>query len=62
MKVKLPCLIISNYEGTNLHWLRFWSQFETEIDLADTTIISKFSYLNKLVMPKVRALIDSLPV
>ena len=35
------------------------SQFETEIDRANITTISKFSYLN-LLISKVRALIDGL--
>ena len=35
MKVKLPKLITSKFEGTNLYWLRFWSQFEMEIDQVD---------------------------
>ena len=61
VKVKLSKLIISKFEGTNLNCLKFWSQFETEIDCADITTISKFSYLKELVIPKVRALIDVLP-
>ena len=32
VKMKLPKLIISRSEGTNLDWLRFWSKFEMEID------------------------------
>ena len=61
VKVKLLKLIISKFEGTNLDWLRFWSQFEMEIDRADITTVSKFSYLKELVIPKVRALVDGLP-
>ena len=61
VKVKLPKLIISKFEGTNLDWLRFWSQFEMEIDRADITTVSKFSYLKELVIPKVRPLVDGLP-
>ena len=61
VKVKLPKLIISKFEGTNLDWLRFWSQFEMEIDQANITTVSKFSYLKELVIPKVRALADDLP-
>ena len=53
--------MISTFEGTNLDWLRFWSQFETEIDCADITTVSKFSYLKELFIPKVRALTDGLP-
>ena len=40
VKVKLPKLIISKFEGTNLDWLRFWSQFEMEIDQVDITTVS----------------------
>ena len=29
---KLPKLVISKLEGTHLDWMRFWNQFETEID------------------------------
>ena len=60
-KVKLPKLVISRFEGTHLDWLRFWSQFETEIDKAELMTVSKLSYLKELVIPKVRALIDGLP-
>ena len=61
VRVKLPKLIISKLEGTNLDCFKFQSQFETEIDFADLTSASKFSYLKELVIPKVRALIDGLP-
>ena len=54
-------MIISKTEGTNLDWLRFWSQFEMEIDRAGITTVSKFSYLKELVIPKKRALVDGLP-
>ena len=40
VKVKLPKLIISKFEGTNLDWLRFWSQFQMEIDRVDITTVS----------------------
>jgi len=29
---KLPTLTITKFQGTHLDWLRFWNQFETEID------------------------------
>ena len=47
VKVELSKLIISKFEGTNLDWLRFWSQFEMEIDRADITTVSKFLYLKE---------------
>ena len=62
MKIKLPKLTNSKFKGTNLDWLRILSQFETEIDRADITIVSKFSYLKELVNSKVRVLIDGLPL
>ena len=52
---------ISKFEGTKLDWLRFWSKFETWNYFADITTVSKFSYLKKLVILKVRGLIDGLP-
>ena len=59
VKVKLLKLIISKFE--NLDWLRFWNQFDIEIDRADITTVRKFSYLKELVIPKIRALVDGLP-
>ncbi len=32
--VKLPRLTITKFQRTHLAWLRFWSQYETEIDKA----------------------------
>ena len=61
MKENLPKLIVNKFEGTNLDWYKFWSQFETDIDHTDVTTVSKFSYLKELVVPKVRALTDGLP-
>ena len=59
VKVKLTKLKIKKIEGTNLDRLRFCSQSDTEIDRADITTVSKFSYLKELVIPKV--LTDGLP-
>ena len=61
VKVKLPKLIIIKFEGTNSDWLRFWSQFEIEIDRADITTVSKFSNLQELVILKEIALAGGLP-
>ena len=36
-------------------------QFEVEIDKSDIGQVAKFSYLKKLLVPKVRAVIDGLP-
>ena len=51
---KLPKLVITKFNGAPLDWLRFWNQFEAEIDKADVAAITKFSYLKELVDPKVR--------
>ena len=58
---KLPKLEISKFQGTYLDWMRFWNQFETEIDKAKLTQVAKFSYLKKLLVPSVRVSIDGLP-
>jgi len=41
--------------------MRFWSQFETEIDKSEVSPITKFSYLKELLIPKVRVYVDGLP-
>ena len=61
LRVKLPKLKITKFEGTALDWFRFWNQFETEIDQVQISPISKFSYLKELLVPKVRLLTDGLP-
>ena len=43
LNVKLLKSIISKFEGPNLDWLKFWSHFEREIDLADIKTGSNFS-------------------
>ena len=53
---KPPKLTITKFQGTHLNWLRFWSQFETEIDKATITQLAKFSYLKELLVSKVRSL------
>ena len=61
VKVKLSKLIIGKFKGTNLDWLRFWSQPEMETDRADIATVGKVSYLKELAIPKLRALVDGLP-
>ena len=61
VRVKLPKLVISQFEGTHLDWFRFWNQYETQIDKSGLSPISKFSYLKELLAPKARVLIDGLP-
>ena len=59
-KTKLPKLVITTFDGTHFNWFRFWNQFERQIDRCNLPQVSKFSYLKKLVIPKVRLLSDSL--
>ena len=40
---KLLKLTITKFQGTHLDWLRFWSQFETQIDKATITQVAKIS-------------------
>ena len=61
-KVKLPKLVITKFNGTFTDWMRFWNQYEAEIDKSDISPVSKFSYLKELLIPSVRALIDALPL
>ena len=57
----MPKLNITKFNGTPQDWLRFWGQFETQIDKSTVLALTKFSYLKELVEPKVRNLIDGLP-
>ena len=57
----MPKLEITKFQGTFLDWMRFWNQFETEIDKAKLTQVAKFSYLKELLVSSVRASIDGLP-
>jgi uncharacterized protein YoxC len=61
-KVKLPKLVITKFNGTFTDWMRFWNQYEAEIDKSDISPVSKFSYLKELLIPSVRAIIDALPL
>ena len=59
--VKMPKLVITKFDGTPQDWMRFWGQFETQIDKSSAPDVTKFSYLKELVDSKVRNLIDGLP-
>ncbi len=58
---KMPKLVISKFDGTPQDWMRFWGQFEAQIDKSSVDAVTKFSYLKELVEVKVRRLIDRLP-
>ena len=61
-KAKLSKLVFSKFEGTALDWLRFWNQFQTEIDQqGHISSVTKYSYLKEFLLPHVRKLVDSLP-
>lgn len=40
---KLPRLVITKFNGTHVDWLRFWNQFEAEIDTAQIPAVTKIS-------------------
>ena len=62
VEIKLPKLKIIEFKSANLDWLRFWGQFETKIiDHAEITTVSNYSFLKKLVISKIRTLVDGLP-
>ena len=61
-KVKLPKPVITKFQGTHLAWQRSWGLFEAEIDRSDIGQVAKFSYLNELLVPRVRAVIDGMPL
>ena len=59
---KLPKLVISKFNGTYTDWTRFWQQYEASIGAADIPNVTKFSYLKELLEPKIRGLIEGLPL
>ena len=58
---KLPKLVIIKFSGELTDWLRFWNQFEAEIDRSEVAGVTKFSYLKELVDRKLKTAIDGLP-
>ena len=58
--VKMPKLVITKFDGTPQDWMRFWGQFETQIDKLSAPAVTKISYLKELLVLKVRNLIDGL--
>ena len=59
---KLPRLVISKFNGNYTDWTRFWEQYEAGIGTTGIPNVTKFSYLKELLEPKVRALVDGLPL
>ena len=60
-EAKLPKVVITRFNGSHLDWIRFWNQFEAEIDNANISPVTKFSYLKEMLIPSVRIFIDGLP-
>ena len=59
---KVPKLQITKFEGTFVDWLRFWQQFEEEIDKRDEYApITKFQYLLSYMSDKPKTEIAGLP-
>ena len=61
-KVKLPKLFITKFNGTFMDWMRFWNQYQAEIEKSDISSVSKFSFLKELLLLSVRATVDALPL
>ena len=59
--VKLQRYTITPFTGDYKDWVRFWNQFEVEVDGAKISEISKFNYLLELVKGKPREDILGLP-
>ena len=59
--VKLQRYTITPFFGDYKDWIRFWNQFEVEVDGAKISEISKFNYLLELVKDKPREDILGLP-
>ena len=47
-KVKLPKLVITPFQANHLDWLRFWNEFNAEIEKSALPAVSKFSHLKEL--------------
>ena len=59
---KLPKYTITHFKGEYTDWLRFWGQFEIEIDKnARLAEISKFNYLLEYVRGEAKEAITGLP-
>lgn len=61
IQAKLPKLVITKFDGTFMHWPRFWGQFSETIDKTSVAPITKFSYLRELLDFKVKRTIEALP-
>ena len=58
---KLPKLVISKFDGSFMHWPKFWGQFTEAIEKSSTVRITKFTYLLELLEPVVKRCVEALP-
>ena len=61
VKVKLPKLEITSFNGTHLDWTRFWNQFSVETVSLRLASVTKLSYFKELLQSKLRIIIDGIP-
>ena len=54
--------MITKCQETHLDWQRLKGQFKAERDKSNIGQVAKFSYLNELLVPRVRAVIDGMPL
>ena len=61
-KAKLPRIQISKSDGTVTDWVRFWEQFEEEIDKSNQyASVTKFTYLREILPIQPKSEISGLP-
>ena len=61
VRIKLPKLVIIQFDSTHLDWFGLWNQYENQIYKSDISPISKFSYLKELLAPKAPVLMGGPP-
>ena len=58
--VKLPKLELPKYTGVLTEWQSFWDRFEALVDGTEIPIISKFCYLQSLLVGEAKSVIQGL--
>ena len=61
VRLSIPKLNITKFNGKPHDWVRFSGQFEAMVDSLNVPAITKFSHLKELVEPHIRSAIDCLP-
>lgn len=61
VRVRLPELIITKFDGALKNWLPFWNKLKPEIDSSNMVAVTKFAYLKEMLEPKVKQGINGLP-